>query len=76
MFCHQTPLNININIDVKKQRKENLIHAFNGNPLTHNAHKNVLPTQTNTESKSCRFISQCQNPQWATCLSGITVSKN
>ena len=76
MFCHQTPLKININIDVKKQTKENLINAFNGNPLTDNAHKNVLPTQINTASKSCRFISLWENSQWATCLTGITVRKN
>ena len=60
MFCHQAPLNINVH--VKKQRKENLMHAFTVYPLTHNAYKKVLPTQTNAARKICRFIFVCQNP--------------
>ena len=35
-------MNININVHVKKQRKENLIHAFTVDPLTHNGRKNLL----------------------------------
>ena len=40
--------------------KENLIHAFTVNPLTNNAHEKILLTQTNTASKSCRFILMCK----------------
>ena len=46
----------------KKQRKENVIHAFTVGSLTQNVHKMVLPTQTKTGSKSCRFISLWKNP--------------
>ena len=46
----------------KKQRKENVIHDFTVGPLTQNVHKQVLPTQTKTGSKSCRFISLWKNP--------------
>ena len=60
--CHQAPLNININVHVKKQRKENLMHAFTVYPLTHNTYKKVLPTQTNAARKICRFIFLCKNP--------------
>ena len=50
------------NCRCKKQRKENLIHAFTVDPLIHYAHIKVLPTQTNIASKSCRFISVCKKP--------------
>ena len=40
-------------------RKLKNIFSPGANPPTHNSHKNVLPTQTNTASKSCRFISVC-----------------
>ena len=35
-------MNININVHVKRQRKENLIHAFTVDPLTRNGRKKVL----------------------------------
>ena len=50
------------NCRCKKQRIENLIHAFIVDPLIHHAHIKVLPTPTNTASKSCRFISVCKKP--------------
>ena len=46
----------------KKQRKENVIHAFTVGSLTQNVHKKVLPIQTKTGNKSCRFISLRKNP--------------
>ena len=58
---------------LKKQRIE--IYAFTVNTLAHNAYKNGLPTQINTASKSCRFISVCKNTQWAIRLIGITANK-
>ena len=75
MFCPQAPLNIKTNVEARIKKKENLIHVFTVNPVTHNAHKNVLPTQVNTASKSCRFISVCKNSQWAISFTGITISK-
>ena len=55
------------------------MHAFTVNLLTHNAHKNVMPTQANTASKRCTFISVKQenkNPLSAIRLTGITVTLN
>ena len=55
------------------------MHAFTVNLLTHNAHKNVMPTQTNTASKRYTFISVKQenkNPLSAIRLTGITVTLN
>ena len=62
MFCYMAPLNINTDVYIKKQRIDNLIHAFTVHRPTHNAGKNVLPTQKNTACKNCRFISVCKNP--------------
>ena len=59
----------------KKQRKENLLHVFIVDPLAHNTHKKVLPTQTNTARKNWRFISVLKNPMWAIRITGITVNK-
>ena len=60
MFFYLASLNININVDVRE-----LNCAVTLNPPAHYAHKEVLATQTNTASKSCRFISVCNNHQWA-----------
>lgn len=45
MFCHQAPLNTNINVDVKKQEKENLIHAFTINSIALDAQKRFYPLE-------------------------------
>ena len=58
-----------------RERKDNLIHAFTGNPVTHNAQKKVVLSRTNFESESSRSISVCKNCQWAKRFTGITGNK-
>ena len=73
MFCHQAPLNTNINVDVKKQEKQNLIHAFTVDPIALDAQKRFYPLEQILHVKSPDLFQSVRILQWTTSLRTITV---